>query len=61
MHRSPEDASEVPGGFLSDCNPVSISAFGLRSAVLDIEGRSLDSKYFCFVESIALILGLETT
>ena len=23
MHRSPEDSNEVPGGFLSDCNPVS--------------------------------------
>jgi len=59
MHRSPEDSSEVPGGFLSDCNPVSISAFGICSAVSGIKSRSLlnyiDSDIFV-VELIALML-----
>jgi len=36
-HRSPEDATEVPGGFLSDCNMVSVRVLS------DIAVRSLDS------------------
>jgi hypothetical protein len=26
MHKNPEDATEVPGGFLSDCNRVCIAS-----------------------------------
>lgn len=39
MHKHPEDPSEVPGGFLSDINPVSTGKFLQQRGFFGLTGN----------------------